>query len=101
MGEAGGHRMSGTLDDRFFDFAFQMLNYALEFVGSPGYASLRFTDVLEKTVSLALDVDGVEGKPFYEGLRGRFVERGAASDSTREEFLDELLSLFVDEWRRR
>ncbi len=93
--------MSGSLDDRFFDFAFQVLNYALEFVGAPGYASLRFTDVLEETVGLALDVEGVGRKPFYEGIRGRFEGRGAGSGSTREEFLDELLSLFVDEWRRR
>lgn len=94
--------MSETLDDRFFDYAFQVLNYAIEFVDSPGYSSLRFTDVLEKTVSLAFDIDGVERKPFYERMRERFEERGVMSGSkTREEFLNELLSLFVDEWRRR
>ena len=51
--------MSGTLDDKYFDYAFQVLNYAIEFVKSPGYSSLRLTEVLEKTVNLGLEIEGV------------------------------------------
>ena len=93
--------MSESLDDKLFDYAFQVLNYAIEFQSSPGYSSLRFTDVLEKTVNLALEIDGIEKKPFYEKVKEKYKERRVMSDSkTREEFLNELLSLFVDEWRK-
>ena len=61
--------MSESLDDKFFDFAFQVLNYAIEFVKSPGYSSLRLTDVLEKTVNLGLEIEGVERKEFYEKIK--------------------------------
>jgi len=93
--------MSETLDDKFFDFAFQVLNYAIEFVKSPGYSSLRLTDVLEKTVTLGLEIDGVERKEFYEKIKERFGTRKLLSSSmNREEFLDGLLSEFVEEWRK-
>ena len=93
--------MSETLDDKFFDYAFQVLNYAIEFVKSPGYSSLRLTDVLEKTVNLGLEIEGVERKEFYEKIKERFGTRKILSSSmNREEFLDGLLSDFVDEWRK-
>jgi hypothetical protein len=94
--------MSETLDDKFFDYAFQVLNYAIEFVKSPGYSSLRLTDVLEKTVNLGLEIEGVERKEFYEKIKERFGTRKILSSSmNREEFLDGLLSDFVEEWRNR
>jgi hypothetical protein len=94
--------MSETLDDKFFDYAFQVLNYAIEFVKSPGYSSLRLTDVLEKTVNLGLEIEGVERKEFYEKIKERFGTRKILSSSmNREEFLDGLLSEFVDEWRNK
>ena len=92
--------MSETLDDKYFDFAFQVLNYAIEFVKSPGYSSLRLTDVLEKTVNLGLEIEGVERKEFYEKIKERFGTRKLLSSSiNREEFLDGLLTEFVEEWR--
>ena len=94
--------MSETLDDKFFDYAFQVLNYAIEFVKSPGYSSLRLTDVLEKTVNLGLEIEGVERKEFYEKIKERFGTRKIISSSmNREEFLDGLLSDLVEEWRNR
>ncbi len=94
--------MSETLDDKFFDFAFQVLNYAIEFVKSPGYSSLRLTDVLEKTVNLGLEIEGVERKEFYEEIKEKFGTRKVLSSSVnREEFLDGLLSDFIKEWRAR
>lgn len=93
--------MSETLDDKFFDYAFQVLNYAIEFVKSPGYSSLRLTDVLEKTVNLGLEIEGIERKEFYEKIKEKFGTRKLLSSSVnREEFLDGLLSEFVDEWRK-
>lgn len=94
--------MSETLDDKFFDYAFQVLNYAIEFVKSPGYSSLRLTDVLEKTVNLGLEIDGVERKEFYEKIKVKFGTRKLLSSSiNREEFLDGLLTEFVEEWRKK
>jgi hypothetical protein len=93
--------VSETLDDKYFDFAFQVLNYAIEFVKSPGYSSLRLTDVLEKTVNLGLEIEGVERKEFYEKIKERFGTRKLLSSSVnREEFLDGLLTDFVEEWRK-
>jgi len=93
--------MSEILDAHFFDYAFQVLNYAIEFVKAPGYSSLRFTDVLEKTVNLALQIEGIENKGFYEELRKKFVDRRVMSDQgTREAFLEELLTMFIEEWRK-
>lgn len=93
--------MSETLDAQFFDYAFQVLNYATEFVKAPGYSSLRFTDVLEKTVNLALQIEGIENKGFYEELRKKFADRRVMSDQgTREVFLEELLTMFIEEWRK-
>jgi len=94
--------VSETLDDKYFDFAFQVLNYAIEFVKSPGYSSLRLTDVLEKTVNLGLEIEGVERKEFYEKIKEKFGTRKLLSSSiNREEFLDGLLTEFVEEWRKK
>ncbi len=93
--------MSEALDDRFFDFAFQVLNYAIEFVNSPGYASLRMTDVLEKTVELSSLIEGVNREEFYSRLKEKFEKRKLMADQKdREAFLDELSTMFVEEWRR-
>lgn len=93
--------MSESLDDRFFDFAFRVLNYAIEFVNSPGYASLRMTDVLEKIVELSSQIDGVNRENFYARLKERFRDRSVMADQKdREAFLDELSTMFIEEWRR-
>lgn len=94
--------MSETLNDKFFDFAFQILNYAIEFVKSPGYASLRMTDILEKTVELSSQIEGVSRVEFYETMKEKFKNRRVMSDpKDREAFLDELLTMFIDEWRKK
>ena len=101
MGEVGGTLMSETLDDKFFDFAFRVLNYAIEFVNSPGYASLRMTDVLEKIVELSSQIDGVNRENFYVRLKERFRDRSVMADQKdREAFLDELSTVFIEEWRK-
>ena len=93
--------MSETLDDKFFDFAFRVLNYAIEFVNSPGYASLRMTDVLEKIVELSSQIDGVNRENFYARLKERFRDRSVMADQKdREAFLDELSTMFIEEWRK-
>lgn len=93
--------MSETLDDKFFDYTFQLLNYAIEFAKSPGYASLRLMDVLEKTVNLSLQIEEITQREFYETVKEKFKDRMIMSDQkSREDFLDELLTVFVDEWRK-
>ncbi len=93
--------MSESLDERFFDFSFKILNYAIEFSRSPGYASLRFTDVLEKMVELSSQIGGIDREEFYEKLTNKFRDRRLmASQQDRESFLDELLQMYVDEWRK-
>lgn len=93
--------MSETLDDKFFDYTFQLLNYAIEFAKSPGYASLRLMDVLEKTVNLSLQIEEITQIEFYETVKEKFKDRMIMSgQKSREDFLDELLTVFVDEWRK-
>jgi hypothetical protein len=93
--------MDETLEERFFDFSFQVLNYAIEFVRSPGYSSLRFSDVLQKSVALALEIKGTGKKEFYSNVMRKLEEREAMADSkTREAFLNEVLDMFISEWRK-
>jgi hypothetical protein len=93
--------VSETLEERFFDFSFQVLNYAIEFVRSPGYSSLRFSDVLQKTMSLTLEVEGAGKREFYLSVLKRFEKRESMSDTeAREVFLNELLDMFITEWRK-
>ena len=101
MGNVGGKKMSETLDDVYFDYAFKILNYAVEFVNSPGYASLRMTDVIEKTVELSSRIEGVSRAEFYEKLREKFENRRIISErKDLEAFLDELMMMFIEEWKK-
>lgn len=94
--------MSENLDDVFFDHAFKILNYAVEFAKSPGYASLRMTDVLEKTVELSSRIEGVSRSDFYGQVMGKFENRKImAEQKSRETFLDELMVMFIEEWRNK
>jgi hypothetical protein len=94
--------MSQSFDEKFFDFAMRILNYSIEFVNSPGYASLRMLDVLQTLVDLSEQIEGVSDKAFYGRLKKKFEERRLMSDrSESSAFLDELLAMFVEEWRRR
>lgn len=94
--------MSETLDDVYFDYAFKILNYAVEFVNSPGYASLRMTDVIEKTVELSSRIEGVSRTDFYEKVREKLENRRIMSDrKDQKAFLDELMIMFIEEWKKK
>lgn len=94
--------MSQPLDDQFFDFAMRILNYSIEFVNTPDYASLRLLDVLQSLVDLSQRIEGVSNKAFYARLKKKFEERRLMSDRKESAaFLDELLTIFVEEWRKK
>lgn len=94
--------MSESIDEEYFDFCFKVLNYAIEFTNSSGYASTRMTDVLQKLVDLSFQFEGVDREEFYETLVEKFKNRRLMTIKQREKnFLDELLQLFVDEWRKK
>ena len=100
MGEAGGLKLTESLDDHAFDLAVRILNYAIEFVNTGGYASLRFADVLGSYLGIILQVDGISKKEFYEKVKKLIDGRDLlAPVEEKERFLDQLLSLFIDEWR--
>ena len=101
MGAAGGIALKGNLDDQFFDLACRVLNYAIEFVNAPGYASLRLIDVLKGLLELQPQIEGVGRGGFYQKIRGALESRDPLmSAEDRSRFLDELLTMFVDEWRK-
>ena len=94
--------MSVSMDEEYFDFCFKVLNYAIEFTNSSGYASTRITDVLQKLVDLSFQFEGVDREEFYETLLEKFETRRLMTTKQNEKnFLDELLQLFVDEWRSK
>ena len=84
-----------------FDLSMRVLNYSIEFVNSPGYASLRLLDVLQGLVGLSLKMEGLSNREFYSNLQKKLEERRLMADSKeRAKFLDELLAMFVEEWRK-
>ncbi len=92
--------MRGSLDDEFFDLTCRVLNYAIEFVNAPGYASLRLLDVLKSLIELQPRIQGVTRGEFYQRLRRKMESRelmAGAEESSK--FLDELLTMYVEEWR--
>lgn len=92
--------MSG-IDDEFFDLACRVLNYAIEFVNAPGYSSLRLVDVLNSLLDLQPQIEGVAREEFYEKVREKMESRQLlVGPEARSKFLDELLTMFVDEWRK-
>ncbi len=92
--------MNSDLDDKFFDLLCRVLNYAIEFVNAPGYASLRLVDVLKSLVDLQPQMKGVSRSYFYNKIREKLESRELlSSNEARSKFLDELLTMFVEEWR--
>lgn len=96
--------MSETLDDKYFDLTFKILNYAIEFTRTPTYASLRTTDILERMVELSSEIDGVSRVDFYRKVNEKFKSRRLMSEQmSRDEFareiLDDLLSMYIEEWK--
>ena len=93
--------MSTTLDDQLFDLAMRTLNYSIEFVNTPGYASLRLMDLLQSLVGLSMQIEGISKKEFYGKVKEKMEDRRLMADQKEQaEFLDELLTMFVDEWRK-
>lgn len=92
--------MTESLDELAFDLATRILNYAIEFVNTGGYASLRFTDVLDSYIEVLLRVDEITKKEFYTNVKELIDGRDLlAPVEEKERFLDQLLSMFVEEWR--
>ena len=94
--------MSQTFDDCYFDLTMKVLNYAMEFVNQPSYASLRMTDVLQSLIAISAEIDEVKNKEFYASVKEKFKDRKLMTTKQAEiDFLNELLTLYVEEWRRR
>ena len=92
--------MTESLDEQAFDLATRILNYAIEFVNTGGYASLRFTDVLGSYLEIILRVDQISRKEFYMNVKKMIEDRDLlAPIEEKERFLDQLMSMFVAEWR--
>lgn len=92
--------MKSDLNDEFFDLTCRVLNYAIEFVNAPGYASLRLVDILKSLIYLQPQIDGVSRGEFYQKLREKLDSRDLLADEKRKsKLLDELLTIYVDEWR--
>jgi hypothetical protein len=93
--------LSATLDDDVFDLAVRTLNYAIEFANTGGYASLRLTDILGGILGVALQMEGVSHKELYREAKERIEERDLlAGGEEKSKFLDELLMMFIEEWRK-
>jgi hypothetical protein len=92
--------LTESLDEQAFDLAVRILNYAIEFVNTGGYASLRFTDVLGSYLEIMLQVNDIRKKEFYASIKKLIDNRDLlAPVEEKEIFLDQLQSMFVDKWR--
>ena len=90
-----------TLEDRYFDLCLKVVNYGMEFLNQPGYASLRLTDLLDALVRLAPEISGVDKNEFYEKVSVKLENRRAMStQQDRGQMLNDILSMFVEEWRK-
>lgn len=102
MGEIGGRELNKTIKDRYFDLTMKVLNYAIEFVDQPSYASLRLTDILESLIDLSNSIEGVDDKEFYQTVKTKFNNRILmATPQDNIAFLDDLLNIYVNEWKKR
>ena len=93
--------MNNNLDEQFFDLCCRVLNYAIEFVESPGYASLRLVDVLKALIDIQFKMEDLKKSNFYHEVWEKLESRDLVADANeRAGLLDELLTMFVDEWRK-
>ena len=93
--------LNPNLDEQFFDLCCRVLNYAIEFVESPGYASLRFVDVLKALIELQFKMEGLQKSVFYDEVWEKLKLRDLmANKDERSKLLDELLTMFVEEWKK-
>ena len=94
--------MEKVLDERFFDLLMRTLNYSMEFLELPNYASLRFMDLFGSLLDLQPLMGESARDEFYEKLRQKLRDRRVMSDQeTRSKRLNELLRLFVEEWKSK
>jgi hypothetical protein len=93
--------MNQTLGDRYFDLTMKVLNYAIEFLNTPGYSSLRLTDLLDSLVTLASEIEGVDRNEFYSKIGEKLNNRSVMSaQQDRDRLLNDILELYVEEWRK-
>jgi hypothetical protein len=100
VGEVRGKGMKSSIDDEFFDLSCRVLNYAIEFINAPGYASLRLLDIFIGLIELQPQIEGISRGEFYQKLRIKLESRDLLAEAEeRSKLLDELLTMFVDEWK--
>ena len=93
--------MVGNFEDMFFDVLLRTLNYSIEFVNDPSYASLRFMDLFTSLLKLQPLMD-MPHKELYDSLREKIKDRELVRDSKeRSKLQNELSQMFIEEWRRR
>ena len=93
--------MNNNLDEQYFDLCCRVLNYAIEFVESPGYASLRLVDVLKDLIELQFKMESHQKTNFYHEVWEKLKLRDLmANADDRARLLDELSTMFVNEWRK-
>lgn len=93
--------MSNTIGDKYFNLTMKVVNYAFEFVNQPGYAFLRFTDLLNSLLSLTPEIQGVNREEFYQSLREKLQgRRNLATPEEKTALLNEIISSYVEEWRK-
>jgi hypothetical protein len=79
----------------------KILNYAMEFIDQPGYASLRMTDVLESLLDLSSQLEGVDRREFYASVKAKLSDRlDMTNQQDQAGLLNELLALYIEEWRK-
>jgi len=87
-------------EDQFFDVLLRTLNYSIEFVDDPSYASLRFMDLFSSLLELQPFIGEFSRKEFYGRVRDKIKDRQLIRDpATRPKLQTEILQMFIDEWR--
>jgi len=90
------------LQNSFFDLLLRTLNYSIEFVNEPSYASLRFMDLFSSLLKLQPLIKDLPQNEFYEKLREKITDRQLIRDQeARPKLQTELLQMFIDEWKRQ
>jgi hypothetical protein len=98
--EPGGISMSSDLETVYFDLTMKVVNYALEFVNQPGYAFLRITDLLDSLLSLVPMINEIDKKDFYKNIKIKLKDRrNLSTPEERTAVLNDILSIYIEEWR--
>jgi hypothetical protein len=93
--------LNQKLDDRYFDLTMRVLNYAMEFIDQPGYASLRMTDILKNLLELSSKLEGVNRREFYALVKAKLSDGFTMlTQQEKTRILNELIALYIEEWRK-